>query len=606
MGIAARSINACQSGSIATALVALLIASSASGQTDREYLRRFLEEQQRKMPAVVVPPPSTAEFSTRRAPAATAIDMATARSLVGLTQPAMAARLPGGKLAIVDSGFNGLKAWLDAHPKEKALTSLVVPGSSPLKLEVDQTFGATGDSEHGYWVYRVARSVLPDVQILVYPIRGMDAAATALLDASTRGVVVSNVSLGWDSIFENYNEKEDALSRYLRSYLPQHEAFVFIAAGNEREATHSWISADRNANGYVDFRADGAAAPIDAIRIPFNTRRNTVSLTWNPQAHPDADYELQVTGPAGAPVYYSARARPGDVKGLINMYPAFSQATDGEIRVKRIAGPADGVFLRLRVDPARNPAAFNGLQTTNAYLHRENPFVTYVGSFGRTASGALAPSAFSNVGTTSDGRLLPHVLGPGQLLIDGRPTNGTSFSSPFITALYATQVGYNFKNLIARSSNFARFAAGVAPHERSRWGIPDPTLLAKLGDLVGPTKVENVSHTVENDHLVLKFAVTRCCMESLTWSIVASLADGQSGQPLQGPDGKPISAAAAMRSDRADFQRHPAEIRIPMATLAAAKGKKVRVTFDMKVRRWSDPPPGAIKIDQAPAYDFTI
>lgn len=592
-------------------LATLLAAGSGNAQGDAEHRRRFLEEATRKMPPVSVPPPTAAEIAAPRAPAASAIDLEAARALMGLTQPAAAARIPGGRLAIVDAGFKGLKEWLDANPREKSLVSLRVPAAPGDKLRFadDPSFAGAGDRDHGYRVYRVVRAVLPDVQVVAYPVQGLDHAASALLEASTRGVVLSNVSLGYDAIFENYSEQEDALSKALRLYLPQHEAFAFISAGNERSDTHSWRSADRNGNGLVDFRAaPSAGGTIDAVRVRFAAGAERVSLTWDSKSHPDADYELQITAAGGSPVYYSGRVQPNArTRGLIHLSSRFSQAVEGEIRVKRLAGPVEGVAMRLRAGGWANQSDVNGLQTTNAYLHRENPFVVFVGSFGRTASGALAPSRFSNIGTAADGRLLPHVLGPGQLTIDGRPTNGTSFSSPFITALYATRVGYNFKNLIARSSNFSRFAPGVAPHERSRWGIPDPTLLAKLDQTVGPTRIENVSHSFDNDHLVVKFNVTRCCMEDLTWSIVVGVVDASTGQPLRGGNNMPLAAVAAMRDrTKTDFVRHPAEIRIPAAALAGAKGKKLRLTFEIKVRRWAEPPAGAIKIDSAPNHEFSL
>lgn len=584
---------------LAVALTVLPLAG-AQGQWEGTYRQRFIEEMQRKIPPLVVPAPSAAERAAARAPAAQGIDLNEARSIMGLTRPVAAARLPGGKLAIIDSGFQGIRERLEAFPHEKALVSLMRPGPSLTNLVADPAYAGPWDSDHGYWVYRVVRAVAPDVQVLLYTAGGLDQVASALLHAGTQGVVLSNVSLSFPSHFQIFSQEEDAVSKYLRVYLPQQEAFAFISAGNERRGVHSFVSADRNNNGYVDFH--DTAAPgrdVDSLRLKLRAGKFQTVLTWDASAHPDADYELQAVG-AGNVVYHSARVSPADkVKGRIILRQAYNQPVDAVLKVKRLAGPASGVFMRVNAYPLGVAGDFNGLQTVNAYLFRENPFVTFVGSFGKVAGGRFAPSPFSNVGTAPDGRLTPHVLGPGQLLIDGRPTNGTSFSSPFITAMYATQVGYNFKNLIARSSNFTRFAPGVAPHERSRWGIPDPALLTKLDDLVGPTRIEEVSHRTEDGHLVVKFAVTRCCMESLSWGIAVDLVDPANGKTLGG-------ALAVVRSANADFVRHPLEARIPMASLEAFKGKTVKVRFDIKARRWPDPPPGTLKIHQAPAYDVTL
>jgi hypothetical protein len=82
---------------------------------------------------------------------------------------------------------------------------------------------------------------------------------------------------------------------------------------------------------------------------------------------------------------------------------------------------------------------------------------------------------------------VPDIIGPGQLLIDGTVHQGTSYASPFLTALYATRVGYNLKNLVERTGGFGRFAAGVAPFERSRLGIPDADKVTGNSATSGPT-----------------------------------------------------------------------------------------------------------------------
>lgn len=584
---------------IAVALTVLPLAG-AQAQWETSYRQRFIEEATRKMPPLVLTPPGAAERAAPRAPSAQGIDLNEARAIMGLSQPVLAARLPGGKIAIVDEGFRGIRERLEAFPHEKALVSLMSPGPSLTSPVADPAYAGPWDSDHGYWVYRVVRAVAPDVQVLLYTVDNLGQATSALLHAGTQGVVLSNVSLSFPMHFQIFSQEEDAVSKYLRLYLPQQEAFAFISAGNDRQGVHSFVSADRNNNGYVDFHDTTVPGrDVDSLRLKLRAGKFHTVLTWDASAHPDADYELQIVG-AGNRILYSGRVDPRDkVKGLILLRHADSQAADAAIRVKRLAGPAGGVFMRVNAYPLGVAGDFNGLRTTNAYLFRENPFVTFVGSFGKVGGGRFAPSPFSNVGTAPDGRLTPHVLGPGQLLIEGRPTNGTSFSSPFITAMYATQVGYNFKNLIARSSNFARFAPGVAAHERSRWGIPDPAQLAKLDDLVGPTRIEEVSHRVEEGNLVVKFAVTRCCMESLSWAIAVDLLDPASGKTLGG-------GLAVVRSDKADFVRHPLEARIPLKSLEAFKGTKAKVQFDIKARRWPNPPPGTLKIHQAPAYDITL
>ena len=69
----------------------------------------------------------------------------------------------------------------------------------------------------------------------------------------------------------------------------------------------------------------------------------------------------------------------------------------------------------------------------------------------------MAPSSFSSYAKTVDGKILPHIMGSGQLIIDGKEIRGTSFSTPFISAFYAKFAGYNIKNFVESTSSKKAF-----------------------------------------------------------------------------------------------------------------------------------------------------
>lgn len=604
-------------GVTALAILILCPAAYAQSQSDidrRMYMQRFLQEVQRKMPEIVLPPPTAAELSAPRAPAAQAIDMTEARRIIGLgaSGAGAASRIPGGKLAIIDSGFSGAKQWLDAHPDEKRLTQYFrINPTNSTDFVGDAEFSDPGMSEHGYWVYRVARTVLPDVPILLFRVSNLTEAGTAVIKGSaTHGAILFNISLGFPGIFEVVSSEEDIFAKTLRVYLPQYEAFAFISAGNSRAAVHSWLSADRNNNGYVDFRqATETRKDADSARMRLRKGSNRIDFAWDVRNHPDANYQLELMI-AGDRILTKATADPKSArKGSIRLN--FTSSEDGfpaYVRIKRLAGPAGGVFMRLIAEPIGVPGDYNGLQTALTYMFRENPFAIYVGSFGKAAGRGYTPSSFSDIATGPDGKLIPHLLGPGQLRLDGKALNGTSFSSPFLTALYATRVGYNIKNLIERTSNHDRLAKGVNRFESSRWGIPDASkTAADLKTITGPTKVENVAHRIEGDNLVVKFSITRCCMESLTWYVFADIYDSQTNKPvISGSAKKSVAGFATLRSEKADYVRHPVEIKIPLKELEQMKGKSLDIKFRLLVRSWRTSPQETISLNEAPAYRIAM
>jgi hypothetical protein len=579
---------------------ALALTPTMVAAQDANYLKRFLEEAAKKPQPVLIPPPTDAMLGAPPRPRAQAIEFAEARRLFGLDSVGQftAARLPGGKLAIIDSGFGGLRAWLAARPDEARLTQL---------MSDDPAVGGDGDRDHGFKVYRVARAILPDAPILLYRVRDVTEIGMAMLDGQTKGVVLFNISLGFDEFVDVVVEDEDIFAKHLRFSLPQYEAFAFISAGNSRQAVHAWVSADRNANGLVDVRARaGAGQDLDAIRVHLIAGVNRVYFAWDVRAHPEADFALELVAPDGRALA-TARLRPQETrKGFIRLAYEAPGPQPALVRVRRLAGPEAGVFMRLGAYPIALPGEVNGVQTLSSYVYRENPFVIFVGSFGRGGAG-LAPSAFSDIGASANGAVYPHVLGPGQLRLDGKELSGTSYASPFLTALYATRVGYNIKNLIERSASTAALDPAAQPYERSRWGVPDAAkLLAELRAVTGPTRIGNMSHAEEAGHLVFRFQVSRCCMESMTWYVRLGLIDPVSRQPLVGPDGKPIAVEVALRKDEKDFVRHPVEARIPLAAIAAHKGKRAALDYGLRVRAWRDPPPDSLAIDEAPNYRLTL
>jgi len=566
-----------------TSIIILLLSSSVvvSAQHSDQQARSRL----------VIPPPTAEQFAAPDGPKAFPMEIVEARAKMGWGSipSSYTIAAPGQKLAIIDVGFQGIKEWLDQHPEERKYVTLVSATES--------------DKEnHGYDVYRVARVVLSMAHLLLYTVYTPYDVLWAIDDAARRGAMVANLSLGWYDVFEIVSNKRKFIDD-MHKLLSKHEMFVLFAIGNSRKHVHSWVSADRNKNGYVDFRLWSPKHKLkeDLVGLYLQPGDNKIYFTWDAQHSPKGAYEIElVTNKNRLAV---GRVDPKKkLKGYIALKYKTTQPEYAFVRIKQLAGPSNGVFMRLRAYPIADERDFNGLQTANTYSFFKHPFLIFVGGVGKTETGKLAPSAFSDIGMGPDGALFPHVFGPGQLILDGRKIQGTSFASPFITAIYTATFGHNLKNLMELTASHAPFDPAVAPHERSRWGVPDAMkTIFNLRQIVGPTKIEDVSHMVEKEELVLNFSVTRRCMEGLTWWVSSLLYDAKTGKALQYPDTqKTVEGSVLLKSDKPDFMKHPAQIRIPLKGLESFKKRPLGVTFRYGVRIWGDR--GWLKVDKAPSY----
>jgi hypothetical protein len=231
-----------------------------------------------QMPRQVLPPPTPEQLA--RPPAAPALAMEIREARLKMGWPAfLVDRKFGGlerqKIAIIDSGFRGLAAWLKDHPDEAKLTTYV---SDPGLAQEDAR-------HHGYDVYRVARLVLGDATLLLYKTRTMGNVLEALADAAQKGATIANVSLGPREAIDVVLD-DSGIVRRLDQLLRRNEIFTFFAVGNARDETHSWVSADRNGNGYVDIRSSAAgASEMLSVRLPAG--EIGVFLGWDAERRRD-------------------------------------------------------------------------------------------------------------------------------------------------------------------------------------------------------------------------------------------------------------------------------------------------------------------------------
>lgn len=177
-------------------------------------------------------------------------------------------------------------------------------------------------------------------------------------------------------------------------------------------------------------------------------------------------------------------------------------------------------------------AYFNGFGVSTYRSLVESPFIISVGSFGKNDKGELLPSPFSSYNKTVDGQILPHILAPGQLLIDGKKTNGTSFASPFITAFASRMADYNIKNYIESLSSKEKLAANLKEIEKSRWGVVDLKKWTLNNYCSASNKVKNVQGGLKEDKFIISFDFWRNCMEKLDYRLLLKVKPYKNGELL--------------------------------------------------------------------------
>ncbi len=598
-------------------------AHSAAGQTGMtttpttpDAIR--MKEFHRRVPAMTIPAPSNSELASAPAPKAHFMSLDQAMSFIGLNKaaPNPVARIPGGQIGIVDLGFHGLRKWLAAHPNEAKITKLLsvsAPGSAPSQ--------EPNLSDHGYWVYRVLRAVLPTVPIYAVALAddsevGVETAVDTLYG---HGVRVFNLSVGGASDCSLYRKYGSAVASELRINFVPLQVFAFNAVGNDRQSVNTWTSIDTGRGDFVGFRTAAQAAripgsSIDAERIVLAPKpnNNAICFGWGTSTHPEARYELELDSPQGKTLASVTSSPKQNIQSII-LHFAPSHEMPAIIRIKRLAGPASGIPMRLQVVSYSNSSSgsysgpmpdFNGLQTAPANNYYDNPFVISVGGFGKSASGKLVPSPFSDIGQKPDGKLIPDVLGPDEFKLGGHELAGTSYAAPLITALFAPYVGYNLKNLVELVSDDNQYDPRVPAFERGQWGIPDPKKIVILNKLVGPTTVSNVSEDIEGRSLVIRYTISRCCMQDMIWATAAILND-KNGKPLLDSAGKPFISLMRLRTERDGRVNYPVTLKFPMASLQPFKGKTIGLAFGILVDLWRNFPPSSYDVHQ-PDFKFKL
>jgi hypothetical protein len=468
------------------------------------------------------------------------------------------------KFAIVDAGFGGLDAWLAENPDMAGKVTYI-------SLRKDKK---KSDQSHGFKVFLTTRKVMPDANILLIEVDNHLRQFKQIVDVLKENrIYLATMSLG-RSIYWGGADPSEIYSAM--KLLDKYQITFFKSSGNYRGVTQAFSYRDVDGDKKLEFKSErlsnGKLAEFDTMYLPKGSS-GKITLTWNEFSGRKSNFELQVFNKAGD-ILAHGTATTKFPYFVVRVKSKKSQTLGIRIIDKNETPPKGLKFGLIVRNAGTRGGIYNGLESLNVFSQYESPFLITVGSFGLGKSGALEPSLFSSIGHTNTGQIGPDILGPGQLLVDGEEYSGTSFATPFIAALYSAFADYNIKNVIEESSRFTPLTSGLVATEKSRFGVPDGRLI--LGNACSKSnKIANIRQSIEGENLVIRFELSRNCMEKLDYFVAAYLSGQKAiSKRVLAPDqlrvaGKNATLRGFERKHSAErnIVAEPIQIKIPLKNI---------------------------------------
>jgi len=416
---------------------------------------------------------------------------------------------PQMKFAIIDRGFSGLEEFLRDNPDPKVRVTYVDRGGAKEKP----------DGTHGFDVFKVAKHVIPAGEILLIDVS--HANSNMIDDAidvmNERGFYYGTMSIGSFGRVDRSN-----LSTQTPSFLEKLEktqTTLFVSAGNYRGKVHSAHPIDADNDGFIEFWPN-EKKDSKRERLLFGVRKGkktSIDVSWGKR--PNATGEVVATiRRSGLPDLVKTWSEAKGFKNISIPVPDKDTVHQLSVQFKNLSGHMP--FLRIREASTTSfGPRWNGIRSNGDYAIWDSPFLIPVGAVGELGS-KLSPSSFSSIDLSPSGEVQPLVHGPGQIDLDGKTLNGTSFATPFIAALYSPFGAFNIKNYIEQTTSFNAYADGLSKGEVSRWGTPDfAKLLAVGGNECLVKKTRLALAKVQQERIEVDFEFSRNCMEAMDYLI---------------------------------------------------------------------------------------
>ncbi|MFT6658731.1 NADase-type glycan-binding domain-containing protein [Maritalea sp.] len=420
---------------------------------------------------------------------------------------------PQLRFAIIDNGFQGLEDYLDTRPDLKKRVTYVDLGG---KSEAP-------DDNHGFNVFQIADHVMPTGEILLLDIAlgNRDFFEEAVDEMNNRGFYYGTMSIGTFGEFDR-TTLTDQLPEFLQK-LENSQTTLFVSAGNYRDDIHTAFPSDVDDDGKIEFWPnEGSDKARENLVFGVAANRETyLELGWGDR--PNAQGSVTATLYRNDQVIKVDTFKEARGFGIFTIDPPLNNTGYRlEVEFKNLSGPLPLLRIR-RNSTSRYGTPWNGLRSNGDYAIWDSPFLIPVGSVGEI-DGKLSPSVFSSIDMSNEGKVQPLIYGPGQLNLNGETFNGTSYSTPFIAALYSAFGTFNIRNYIEQTTSFKPFLDGLSVSEVSRWGTPDyRKMLAVGGNVCLEKKAELLDAKVENGRISAKLKISRNCMEKTKYGVTMRL-----------------------------------------------------------------------------------
>lgn len=436
------------------------------------------------------------------------------------------------RIAIMDTGFIGLADWLASHPEEAEKTHIF--GDS---LDIAESVMPT---RHGFDAYRVMRELAPYADIHIYKLYNLNMIPAGFAAMREKGVSVVSLSVGWRHLYPMMNKQWDDYFETWVEAANDNEIFVVMAAGNHGDDTHSLVFIDGNKDGMADIRLGGDPSPYFPVFKPEGQSIDvTVYTEWH-ESDPPAfevvlvDEDQEIIGRAAS-----------KADGVANVpVPAEGERYWAQIHSTELTVGAPIVIVA--EGASGSSRYYNGEDSVPYQARFESPFFAVAGAYWNI-DGTLKPLEMSSRGRDIYGDVLPHVLGPGTILLeDGTKLSGTSVAAPALAALYAPlSRNYSLKELIAATSDFSRLEESEDIAEYTRYGVPDFSKLLPGGAtrVFGSPEVTGFQTHTKDGRFGVAFELDQCCMNGMSVRaiLVAVTADGNGGwKPYRDEQNKPV------------------------------------------------------------------
>jgi hypothetical protein len=239
---------------------------------------------------------------------------------------------PGGsgkKIAIIDVGFNGLIAAVDAGRAPADYDTTDYSGS-----------GVLNGSSHGVAVTETVFDHAPNAEYYLYKVINASQCASAVNDAHTTGVDVINMSLGYSGL--SWTDDDNSLCQACND-AANDGILVFVSAGNNKQMHWQGMFSDNDNDNWHGWSGNNE---LNSITLPDSTTLS-VTLMWDVQDFTDYDGFIYTNN---GTTILDSDPETGTTFEFLSWQNTTGLSVPVQVAVRKISGPAAEFEILCRTD----------------------------------------------------------------------------------------------------------------------------------------------------------------------------------------------------------------------------------------------------------------